>query len=58
MLDGLAVISHGHSTPTFDADIWLDPTLSCEEWATAVIDPELRSCRVDALVFRPRIKRI
>ena len=38
MLGGLAVISHGHSRPTYDADIWLDPALSCEDWANAVID--------------------
>lgn len=38
MLGGLAVISHGHSRPTYDADIWLDSTLSPEDWATTVID--------------------
>jgi hypothetical protein len=27
MLGGLAVISHGHARPTYDADIWLDPDL-------------------------------
>lgn len=47
MLGGLAVISHGHSRPTYDADIWLDATLSPDEWAKAVIDvlaiyPDLR----------------
>jgi hypothetical protein len=47
MLGGLAVISHGHSRPTYDADIWLDPTLSRNDWAKAVIEtlsgyPELR----------------
>ncbi len=36
MLGGLAVIAHGHSRPTYDADVWLDPTLSEEDWATAV----------------------
>jgi hypothetical protein len=36
MLGGLAVISHGHSRPTFDADIWLDPTLALTEWCEAV----------------------
>ena len=32
-LDGLAVLAHGHTRPTYDADIWLDPTLPPEEWA-------------------------
>lgn len=36
MLGGLAVISHGHSRPTFDADIWLDPSLPLEKWGEAV----------------------
>jgi hypothetical protein len=36
MLGGLAVISHGHSRPTYDADIWLDSNLSPDEWAEAV----------------------
>ena len=35
-LCGYAVISHGHSRPTFDADIWLDPTLSVEGWCAAI----------------------
>ncbi len=38
MLGGLAVISHGHSRPTYDADIWLDPDYSCDHWAKAVTD--------------------
>ncbi len=38
MLGGLAVISHGHSRPTYDADVWLDSTLSPDDWAKAVID--------------------
>ncbi|MES2922880.1 MAG: hypothetical protein V4819_15100 [Verrucomicrobiota bacterium] len=38
MLGGLAVISHGHSRPTYDADIWLDATLLHMDWATAVTD--------------------
>lgn len=47
MLGGLAVISHGHSRPTYDADIWLDATLSPDSWAKVVIDtlsyhPDLR----------------
>lgn len=33
MLGGLAVISHGHARPTYDADIWLDPNLSPGSWA-------------------------
>jgi hypothetical protein len=47
ILGGLAVISHGHSRPTFDADIWLDPSLPIHEWTRAVYSlrdafPELR----------------
>jgi hypothetical protein len=38
MLGSLAVISHGHSRPTYVADIWLDATLSPDDWAKAVID--------------------
>jgi hypothetical protein len=37
MLGGLAVISHGHSRPTYDADIWLDSTMPLHDWAAAVI---------------------
>ncbi len=37
MLGGLAVISHGHSRPTFDADIWLDPSLDPCAWASVVL---------------------
>jgi len=36
MLGGLAVISHGHSRPTFDADIWLDPSLALDTWSDAI----------------------
>lgn len=36
MLGGLAVISHGYARTTYDADIWLDPSLSPEAWAEAV----------------------
>lgn len=36
MLGGLAVISHGHARPTYDADIWLDPNLSPSAWTEAV----------------------
>lgn len=47
MLGGLAVISHGHSRPTYHADIWLDPCLSPREWVDLLlewieIDPALR----------------
>lgn len=38
MLGGLAVVSHGHCRPTFDADIWLDPNLPIEEWCESVFD--------------------
>lgn len=34
VLDGLAVISHGLSRPTKDADIWLEPLATPSEWAT------------------------
>lgn len=37
MLGGLAVIAHGHSRPTFDADAWLDPELPTEEWVSIVL---------------------
>lgn len=37
MLGGLAVISHGHPRPTFDADIWLDPVLDPSAWASVVL---------------------
>jgi len=42
MLGGLAVISHGHPRPTFDADIWLDPGLDPCAWASVV----LALCRI------------
>jgi hypothetical protein len=38
MLGGLAVISHGHSRPTYDAYIWLDSKLPPAAWASAVVD--------------------
>ncbi|MGF1657633.1 MAG: hypothetical protein ACFCU3_11730 [Verrucomicrobiales bacterium] len=38
MLGGLAVISHGHSRPTLDADIWLDPSLPLNEWLAAAYE--------------------
>lgn len=37
MLGGLAVISHGHPRPTFDADIWLDPSLDPCAWTSVVL---------------------
>lgn len=47
MLGGLAIISHGFSRLTYDADIWLEPNLSHDDWAKAIIDilssyPDLR----------------
>jgi hypothetical protein len=53
MLGGLAVISHGHSRPTFDADIWLDPSLPIDAWSKAVYSlkdafPELRFIEIGA----------
>ncbi|GAA5131924.1 hypothetical protein JIN84_07415 [Luteolibacter yonseiensis] len=36
ILGGLAVIAHGYSRHTQDADIWLDPLSSAQEWADAV----------------------
>lgn len=35
-LGGFAVISHGLSRPTYDADIWLDPNLSSVNWCAAL----------------------
>ena len=37
VLGGVAVIAHGYSRHTQDADIWLDPMSSAEEWADAVL---------------------
>jgi hypothetical protein len=37
-LGGLAVISHGLSRNTHDADIWIDPMGSPEEW-TSIVGP-------------------
>ena len=47
MLGGLAVISHGHSRPTHDADIWLDPLLPLADWISLIFalrerSPDLR----------------
>lgn len=36
MIGGLAVIAHGYSRHTQDADIWLDPLSSSEQWAQVV----------------------
>jgi len=36
VIGGLAVIAHGHGRHTQDADIWLEPMSSAEEWATAI----------------------
>jgi hypothetical protein len=41
LLGGVAVIAHGYSRHTQDADIWLDPMSSAEEWADAI----LSACR-------------
>lgn len=37
LLGGVAVIAHGYSRHTQDADIWLDPMSSAEEWAEVII---------------------
>lgn len=37
-LGGYAVISHGHSRPTYDADVWLDPMLPVEKWCATLRD--------------------
>ena len=42
VLGGLAVISHGQARPTFDADIWLDPTLSLKDWRNAIFSLNLK----------------
>jgi hypothetical protein len=36
VIGGLAVIGHGLSRPTKDADIWLEPMPTVSEWADAV----------------------
>lgn len=38
VIGGLAVIGHGFNRPTMDADMWLDPLQTPEEWAEAVED--------------------
>ena len=35
-LGGLAVIAHGFGRNTHDADIWVEPMASAEEWAKAI----------------------
>jgi hypothetical protein len=37
-LGGYAVISHGHARPTYDADVWLDSSLTLETWCAALCD--------------------
>jgi hypothetical protein len=36
ILGGVAVIAHGYSRHTKDADIWLEPLCSAEDWANVV----------------------
>jgi len=36
VLGGLAVIAHGFNRPTKDADVWLEPMSSPEDWAAAL----------------------
>lgn len=36
VIGGLAVIAHGRSRQTMDADIWLEPLSSPAEWANAI----------------------
>ena len=36
VVGGLAVIGHGFTRPTKDADVWLEPMESAREWAEAV----------------------
>ncbi len=38
VIGGVAVIGHGFSRHTKDADIWLDPMSSAKVWATAIED--------------------
>lgn len=38
VLGGLALIAHGHTRPTLDADVWLDPNLSIADWSLALLD--------------------
>jgi len=36
VIGGLAVIAHGYDRHTKDADIWLEPLSSSEEWAKLI----------------------
>lgn len=36
VIGGLAIIAHGYSRHTEDADIWLEPKISAAEWALAI----------------------
>lgn len=36
VIGGLAVIAHGFNRPTKDADVWLEPMNTPEEWAAAL----------------------
>ncbi len=38
LIGGMAVIAHGRSRFTKDADIWLDPAASSQTWAEALLD--------------------
>jgi hypothetical protein len=37
LLGGVAIIAHGRERHTYDADIWLDPMDSADEWARVVL---------------------
>jgi len=37
VLGGVAVISHGLSRNTYDADVWIDPSENAESWASLVL---------------------
>jgi hypothetical protein len=50
VLGGLAVIAHGYSRHTHDADVWLDPMESPEAWANAL--ENVRKEFPDATVHR------
>ena len=59
VLGGLAVISHGHARPTYDADIWLDSNLSPATWAEAAWSladhyPALRFVTIGSWIDVPR----
>jgi hypothetical protein len=36
VIGGLAIIAHGFNRPTKDADVWLEPMASVEEWAKSL----------------------